>query len=95
METQTLINGAGAVIFFLLGVIVQSLRTSMKQMQDTDALLADKVQKIEVLVAGTYVKRDDLSKLTDALFAKLDKIENKVDMKLNRDECPGINGKSC
>jgi hypothetical protein len=47
------------------------------------------LQEIEILVAGTYVKREDMDKLGTALFAKLDRIENKVDQKLNRDECPG------
>ena len=89
MEAQSFINGAGAVIFFLLGIIVNSMQSSLKQMKETDAALADKVQKIEVLVAGTYVKRDDLDKLTGALFAKLDRIENKVDLKVNREDCTG------
>ena len=45
---------------------------------------ADKVQHIEVLVAGTYVKRDDMEKLGGALFAKLDKIEAKLDGKADK-----------
>jgi hypothetical protein len=42
------------------------------------------VQSIEVLVAGSYVKRDDMDKLTAALFAKLDKIELKIDGKADK-----------
>jgi len=46
--------------------------------------LAAKVQTIEVLVAGSYVKRDDLDKLTHAIFVKLDKIEDKIDSKVDK-----------
>lgn len=93
METQTLINSAAGLIAFLGGWVVRNIQESMKHLQDTDVILANKVQAIEVLVAGTYVKRDDMAKLGDALFAKLDKIETKLDSKVNRDECPGLNGK--
>ena len=83
-DFQTLFNVALGVISFLLGVIVQGLRESMNLLKKTDAELADKVQRIEVLVAGTYVKRDDMDKLTTALFAKLDKIESKIDQKVDK-----------
>jgi hypothetical protein len=35
-------------------------------------------------VAGSYVKRDDMDKLTTALFTKLDKIEAKIDQKADK-----------
>lgn len=56
----------------------------MKDLKKTDAELADKVQKIEVLVAGDYVKRDEMDKLGDALFKKLDRIESKLDGKVDK-----------
>ena len=44
----------------------------------------EKVNQIEVLVAGQYVKRDDFDKLANAIFAKLDKISDKIDSKADR-----------
>ena len=93
-STQIFINAALGVIAFLGGIImkiiwdaVRSLRTSLAEMRHEDSVLASKVQEIEVLVAGTYVKRDELERLSQALFAKLDKIMEKLDQKVDRHEC--------
>ena len=66
-----ILGGVGGLMGFILSAVWQSV----KDLQVADVTLAEKVQSIEVLVAGSYVKRDDLDKLTLALFAKLDKIE--------------------
>jgi hypothetical protein len=83
-DFQTLFNVALAIISGLLGMVIQGLRESMTNLQRADTELATKVQSIEVLVAGTYVKRDDMDKLGTALFAKLDKIEAKLDSKADK-----------
>jgi hypothetical protein len=84
MDTQTAFNILLSLVAFLGGWVINSLRDSIKALHDSDTDLADKVQKIEVLVAGQYVKRDDMDKLTAALFAKLDKIEAKLDGKADK-----------
>ena len=48
---------------------------------------------MQVLVAGAYVKRDEFEKTMTALFAKLDKILEKVDAKVDRNECERFHGK--
>ena len=75
---------------FMGGWILRNLQESMRSLRDSDEKLAIKVQAIEVLVAGTYIKRDDFDKTIIALFAKLDKIETKLDGKANRSECPNV-----
>lgn len=84
MEAQTIINVAFTLIGALGGWVLNNLKSSIDELREADSMLADKVQKIEVLVAGTYVKRDDLDKLSNALFAKLDKIEEKIDNKQDK-----------
>ena len=84
MDTQTLINVLFAIAGAMGGWILNNLKASIEALQKADATLADKVQHIEVLVAGTYVKRDDLDKLSSALFHKLDKIESKLDSKQDK-----------
>ncbi len=81
---QPLFNIAVTLAGFLGGWVLNSLKTSIDNLQKVDTNLAEKVQKIEVLVAGTYVKKDDLEKLSEALFHKLDKIENKLDNKVDK-----------
>lgn len=84
MDAQNLFNIAMAVAGFLGGWVLNSLRDNIANLQKSDSELADKVQKIEVLVAGQYVTRSDFNTLTTALFTKLDKIESKLDGKVDR-----------
>ena len=84
MEAQTIINVAIGLAGGLGGWILNNLKSSIDELRKADMALTDKVQHIEVLVAGTYVKRDDMDKLGSALFAKLDKIEAKLDGKADK-----------
>ena len=84
MDAQTIINIAIGLVGALGGWVLNNLKSSIDELRRQDSLLADKVQHIEVLVAGTYVKRDDMDKLGSALFAKLDKIEAKLDNKVDK-----------
>ena len=84
MDMQTSFNIAVGLIAFLGGWVLNSLRENIQSLQKSDSELATKVQGIELLVAGSYVKRDDLDRLTVALFAKLDKIDAKLDGKADK-----------
>lgn len=88
MEPQTFINAGLGLIAFMGGWILRNLQESMNKLRDSDEKLAAKVQAIEVLVAGTYIKREDFDKTVIALFSKLDKIEAKLDTKQNKSDCP-------
>lgn len=79
MDAQTLINILFACAGAMGGWILNNLKTSIEALQKADSTLADKVQHIEVLVAGTYVKRDDLDKVTSVVHLRFDKIEEKLD----------------
>lgn len=82
---QTIINwllaGFGGLIGFLLNAVWQAV----KDLQKADTTLADKVGKIEVLVAGAYVKRDEFDRALNRLFEKLDHIEMKIDKKADKE----------
>lgn len=93
-DVQMFVNAALGVIAFLGGIIIKvvwdaisTLRTSLAEMREEDTKLASKVQAIEVLVAGTYIKRDEFERLSAAIFLKLDKIIEKIDSKVDRNEC--------
>lgn len=81
---QTIINwmlaGFGALIGFLLKAVWQAV----KDLQSADTKLAAKVADIEILVAGDYLRRDDFAHTVEALFKKLDKIEDKLDKKADK-----------
>jgi len=84
VDSQTLINaligGFSAAVAFILRVLWEGLR----ELQRADVDLASKVADIQLLVAGNYVKKDELDGIIKALFAKLDKIEDKLDKKVDR-----------
>jgi len=84
VDAQTIINIMAGAIGILFGWVLNNVRQSVMQLQQQDQSLADKVQRIEVLVAGEYVKRDDMDKLTAAIFTKLDRIESKLDGKADK-----------
>ncbi len=88
METQSLINAGLGLIAFMGGWIMRNLQESLMQLREADNKLVEKVQSIELLVAGAYVKRDDFEKMTQTLFQKLDKIDAKLDGKANAADCP-------
>jgi hypothetical protein len=81
---QSLVNwllaGFGALIGFLLNAVWQAV----KDLQKSDKEIAAKVAEIEVLVAGDYVKKREFQNNITALFAKLDKIEDKIDRKVDK-----------
>jgi hypothetical protein len=81
---QTLFNIAVGLVGALGGWILNTLWQEIKTMQQTDEKLADKVAAIEILVAGQYVKRDDMQILSTAIFTKLDRIEDKLDGKADK-----------
>ena len=74
------LSGLGA----LLGFIVKSIWDAVKDLQASDKDLADKVSKIEVLVAGEYVKKDEFNSIMLRIFEKLDHIEEKIDRKVDK-----------
>lgn len=84
MDLQIAFNIALGLISALGGYVMKSISDDLKALQHTDGLLADKVQKIEVLVSGEYVKRTDLERLTSALFAKLDRISDQLNTKMDK-----------
>ena len=80
---QVIINwiiGLGGTV---IGIFIKSMLDSIKDLQRSDKEMSERVGSIEVLVAGTYVKRDELREL----MRKLEQIDAKLDRKANKDEC--------
>ena len=84
MDPQTIINAAIALVGFLGGWILKVVWEGVKELQSADKILAEKVNTIEILIAGTYISKNDFDKIAAAIFAKLDKIEDKLDKKVDK-----------
>ena len=81
---QDILNGALGFLSAILGLICKSMWDSIKNLQCQDIRLAEKVNILEVLVAGKYVTKEELIALQVALFLKLDRIETKIDNKVDK-----------
>jgi hypothetical protein len=84
MDLQIAFNIAAALVGMLGGWVLKSISAELKELQKADKELVTKVQQIEILVVGEYVKQKDLDKLQVALFTKLDRIEGKLDGKVDK-----------
>lgn len=81
---QSYLNWAFGIVNLILGAVIKAMWDSYKDLKKADTQLAEKVNQIEVLVAGQYVKRDDFDRVANIIFAKLDKISDKLDQKADR-----------
>lgn len=83
-EIQLGFNILVTLVAFLGGWVLNSLKSSIEALQKADASLTEKVQSVEVLVAGQYVRRDDFEKISSEIFRRLDKIYDKLDDKADK-----------
>lgn len=81
---QNVINWTMAGFGGLIGFFLKAIWDSVKDLQVADKELSEKVASIEVLVAGDYVRKADMSDMKKALFNKLDRIEEKLDKKADK-----------
>jgi len=84
VEFQVLFNVAMGFIMTLFGWFLRVSWDALNTLQQQDRELADKVARIEVLVAGEYVKKEDFERVIERLFDKLDHIEIKIDNKADK-----------
>jgi len=82
--SQEIFNWVLSGLGMLLGFVVKAMWDAVKDLQASDKDLADKVSKIEVLVAGEYVKKDEFNSIMLRIFEKLDHIEGKIDGKADK-----------
>jgi hypothetical protein len=83
-QSQVLFNIAVSLVGALGGWWMNIMWQALRDLQKADKILAEKVSSIEILVAGNYVKRDDFDKVADNIFRKLDRIEDKLDNKMDK-----------
>jgi hypothetical protein len=84
METQVAFNVTFGVLSGLAGFVLNALWTSVKDLQNSDRALIDRMSQLDVLVAGNYVRRDELDRVAAEMFRKLDNIANRLDGKVDR-----------
>lgn len=90
--SQTVINWVFAALSAGFGFLVRVMWESVKDLQRADKELTAEVSAMKVLVAGNYITRDEQHTSQRALFAKLDRIEEKLDGKADKAACQTTHG---
>ena len=83
-DYQVLFNIVIGVLSAMGGWMLNTMWVSLKDLQSADTKLAEKVSAIEVLVAGQYVTREEFTTMMQAVFLKLDKIQDTLNTKVDR-----------
>lgn len=78
---QNLINILVAICGALGGWYLKVIGEALRDLQVADKELASKVGSIEILVAGSYVRREEMERIVINISSKLDRIEQKLDQK--------------
>lgn len=81
---QTIFNITFGIASALGGWWMKAMWDALKDLKAADDKLTKEVSDLKVLVAGDYVRREMFDRLSDAIFAKLDRIENKLDSKADK-----------
>lgn len=84
MINQDIFNIAIALLGALGGWGLKVIWNALTELQDFDRELAEKLSRVEVLVAGNYVRRDEFERSMQRLLDKLDAIEAKLDRKVDK-----------
>ncbi len=77
MDWQAMFNMAAGLLGAIGGWVLSTMWGAVRGLET-------KVAEIDVLVAGQYVRKEELTRLTDAIFAKLDKIQDAIEKKVDK-----------
>lgn len=79
-----MINWILSILGAIAGFLMRTLWQSVKDLQESDKNIVSKIYEVDKLVAGQYVRRDELTSQMAAMFKKLDRIEDKLDHKVDK-----------
>lgn len=79
-----MINWILSILGAIAGFLIKTLWQSVKDLQESDKNIVSKIYEVDKLVAGHYVKRDELTSQMIAIFKKLDRIEDKLNHKADK-----------
>lgn len=82
---QNVFNIAIGIAGALGGWWMKAMWEGLKELQHTDGELTQQVNNLQILVAGQYMRREEFDKMSQAIFAKLDRIEDKLDKKADKE----------
>jgi len=80
---QTFINTLIGVVGVLMGWVLKVVWEALGELRNDGKTRDDRLNELEILVAGKYVTRDDFS----IVISKLDDIRDRLALKADRSDC--------
>lgn len=74
MEIQQWINIVFGVSAFSISLLIKIVWTAIRSLQKSSRHLVKEINELKVVVAGSYVKRDEFSETSSVIHRKLDTI---------------------
>jgi hypothetical protein len=84
MDLQTAFNIVAGVAGALGSLVLKAVYDAIKELEKTDEKLAGKIGEMEVLVAGRYMTREEFNTAINAVFNKLDRIQELLSQKVDK-----------
>lgn len=84
VDPQSVINILLGLCGGVFGWILKSIWEAVRDLQKADDEIADKVNELEVMMAGAYATREELRQEFTRIFQKLDSIDHKLDRKADK-----------
>ena len=81
---QNLFNIVIGVSGALSGWWMKAMWEGLKDLQKADQQLTHEVAQLQILVADQYMRREEFERTSQAIFVKLDRIEDKLDGKADK-----------
>ena len=88
IDMQYLFNVLFVALLGIVSWYVKQTSADIQTLQTTDDKINRDLTEMRILVAGQYATRAELTDMMKALFAKLDRIEEKISLKADRGEIP-------
>ena len=76
MSSQEVVNILLGLVSFFGGWMLKEVWGNLAKLQENDHALLAQLNKLEITIAGDYVKKNDLEKALNAILNKLDKLES-------------------
>jgi len=73
-----------SVLFALVGWFGNVFWTALTDLQKSDRELTAKVNSIQLLVVGDYIRKEDMTVFKEEVMRKLDKVLDKLDTKADK-----------
>lgn len=84
MDYQILFNIAVGIAGVVSGWIFHIMYDSLRELQKAYFRLNEQIQKVSLVVAGDYVKREQFEKMAETLFGKIDRLEDKIEAEVDK-----------